>query len=408
MVALSPSSLLTPVRTAGAAPRIPVASALRRFGAPAPAASASGRVEARAPAASMDAALAPVGTKLRGLGASVRARVLEALGKREIPVVQDNELLAAVDALFAHARGHTDLAARHEGNALVSIVDGTEAAKAGPLELFFAPHRHPEAGEAGHKDDGCPFCAPDRELGVLRWRGRHILPNAFPYTPSSSKQLLLIPTEHAGQDFDGAFFADVLALQRALGARTAMHFNGRAGNSQPHLHWHAHEERLPLERRLDAGALPLAPMASRFGAALSSYDDGELRGLLVQGADDAAVAAFAAEVAAALERDPTVAGRFNMLLLRRSGGEARLVIVPRRAAALVTTDAVAGKMSGGALDVAGRRIIESDSAAPGLVDAWRAYLRASTVDVAEIKGLPTEMSGARLSPVGARLRVMCG
>ena len=119
--------------------------------------------------------------------------------------------------------------------------------------------------------------------------------------------------------------------------------------------------------------------------------------MLVCGRDDDAVAGITARVAALLERDPIVVNRFNMLVLRRRGDEARVVTGPHRSADLVvTTDG--HRVSGGAFDVAGRRVVEAAAPAVGFVPAWKAFLRQSTVGADEIAGLVDAVAPTTAAP----------
>lgn len=326
-------------------------------------------------------------------------RVRSSLAATGTALVRDHELRAAVDVLFDVAA--PSLAPRHQGMKLEVV-----AAHGVDLEVFYAPNRHAHGGaeavtpksgrDLGHSGSCvCPFCVPSGPW--LSWRGRRVLPNAYPYAPKASQQLLLVPLDHRPQEYDAAFFGDALALQRWLGIDVALHFNGKAGHSQPHLHVHAHRERLPLERAIDDGSAARRDLGVVAGARIERVAHGPLRALLVSGADDAVTVA-AARLVAALEDDATVAGRYNIHLLRRAP-TARLVIVPRRAAVLAVEDAEGARVGAGAFDVAGRRVVEGAVFTPASLAAWSALLPQTIVDPDDIAGV-ARVVGAAVAPRG--------
>ena len=339
-------------------------------------------------------------------------RVRSSLASTGTALVRDSELRAAVDVLFEIAA--PTLAPRHQGMRLDVV-----SAHGVDLELFYAPHRNAHAGAAstaavrghdvGHGVScaGCPFCAPSGPS--LSWRGRRVLPNAYPYAPATSQHLLLVPLDHRPQEYDAAFFGDALALQRWLGVDVALHFNGKAGHSQPHLHVHAHRERLPLERAIDDGSADRRVLGVVAGARVERVGHGPLRALLVSGADYAVTAA-AARLVAALDDDAAVAGRYNIHLLRRSQ-DARLVIVPRRAAVLSVDDADGVKVGAGAFDVAGSRVVEGAVFTQASLAAWQALLPQTVVDPDDIAGVARVVADARdvvRGPVQLRLTARTG
>jgi hypothetical protein len=309
------------------------------------------------------------------------ARVRASLLATGAALVRDHELRAAVDALFDVSAA--TLAPRHAGMRTEVV-----AAHGVDLEMFFAPQRNVGAAPA-HDAASCPFCSPTGPS--LSWRGRRIVPNAFPYAPASSQHLLLVPLDHKPQAFDRTFFTDALALQRWLGHDVALHFNGTAGNSQPHLHVHAHRERLPLERAIDDGSAQRAALGVVAGATVARIAHGPLRGVLLTGSDDVVVAA-AARLATVLVDDDVVDGRYNLHILRRDNGAARLLFVPRRADSLFVDDAQAGKVGAGAFDVAGRHVVEGDQLEPAHRAAWTALLPRTIVDPNDIAGLAALLS----------------
>jgi hypothetical protein len=316
---------------------------------------------------------------------------LEATGTA---LVRDHELRAGVDVLFDMAA--PTLSPRHEG--MRTELVHTQGLTA---ELFFAPHRNIGAApQPAHDAASCPFCSPAGP--ALSWRGRRVLPNAFPYAPSSSQHLLLLPIDHKPQVFDRAFFTDALDLQRWLGADVALHFNGMAGNSQPHLHFHAHRERLPLERAIDDGRAERSTMGVVDGAQVERVAHGPLRGLLVSGSD-AAITAAAEKLCRTLDDDAAVAGRYNMHLLRR-GQTARLVIVARRADTLALQTPTGTSVGAGAFDVAGRRVVEADHIDPVVLSTWQDLLPRTVVDPRDVAGLGALLAAAPTVLRGVQLR----
>lgn len=325
-------------------------------------------------------------------------QVRESLRRGRTPHVRDNQLVCGIQALFANAA--PQLAPRHVGMRRQPIP--TRASDEIPLEVFFAPNRHPPKGTAepapvasplpgitaAPECANCPFCTQYQGRSIL-WRGLRVLPNAYPYAPADSQHLLLLPLEHREQNFEKAFFLDALAFQTKLGPETRMHFNGKAGNSQPHLHWHAHRESLPIETALQSNPSALHEIATYGGAKLSHFAYSPVRGLLVEG-DEASSAELADRVARHLEADPTVQGRYNMVLLRRTDeapNKVRLAIFPRRSAALSLEVEGVGTIKGGALDMAGRRTIAKSSVSDEALDAWREFLARTLVPAEEIPGL---------------------
>lgn len=345
------------------------------------------------------------------------ARVRESLRTGRTPHVPDAELPGAVQALFADAA--PQLSPRHVGMQRLDIPPQTDDEVR--LELFLAPNRHPPKGTAEPapvatpvpgvsqptRCANCPFCSPETKGKSLLWRGLRIMPNAFPYAPAESQHLLLLPLEHRPQNFEKSFFIDVMAMQKHLGPNSRMHFNGKAGNSQPHLHWHAHQESLPLEEKLQSSRNGTHELARFQDATLSHFSFRPLSGLLVEGSEES-VAEVAERVVRHLEADPTVQGRYNMVLLQRtpsSSGGVRLAIFPRRSAALSLEVDGVGVIKGGALDMTGRRTVAKDKASQAELTGWRAFLSHTQVPAAEIPGLENiaDSPKVRVSPWQTRI-----
>jgi hypothetical protein len=179
-----------------------------------------------------------------------------------------------------------------------------------------------------------------------------------------------------------------------------VHFNGKAGNSQPHLHWHAHQEPLPLEQKLGIARSQLDELLRLGDATLSSYAFSPLRGLLLEGSEDD-VTRLAQRVVDVLEADPTVQGRYNMVLLQRlteAPDRVRLIIAPRRSDTLSLEVPGVGVVKGGALDAVGRRTVAAASVSDEEIAAWRLFLERTLVPADEIPGLRTlveENDGSR-------------
>ena len=332
------------------------------------------------------------------------AQVRESLRRGRTPHVQDRQLVGGIQALFANAAAR--LAPRHVGMHRLPVP--AQPTDEVALEVFLAPNRHPPKGTAEPAPVAsplpgvsspdtcadCPFCTQYQGRSIL-WRGLRVLPNAYPYAPADSQHLLLLPMEHRGQNFEKAFFLDALAFQTKLGPETRMHFNGKAGNSQPHLHWHAHRERLPLEEALASNPAAIHEITTFGDAKLSHFSFHPIGGLLVEGGESSA-AELADRVARHLDADPTVQGRYNMVLLQRTGsdrGNVRLAIFPRRSAALSYEAEGVGVIKGGALDMTGRRTLAKGEVSNDELMAWRDFLKQTLVPAAEIPGLERLSAG---------------
>lgn len=279
--------------------------------------------------------------------ASVSRRVLADWRERSVALVNDAEVASAADLLFLYHHDRGFFGRRFEG---LEVVRGLGAES--DLEVTLAPNR-----KDGHVEgDGCPFCKSHfPEQRALAWRGWQLLVNAYPYADAHSRHTVIASSGHRPQSFDADVLRDMVELQRLLarhrGQPVTMHYNGTAGNSEQHLHWHATHERLPVERWLDEGRAETEVLRRGADGTVATWAKGDFAGLVFEG-DAAFVGRWAARVVKGLDDDPLTAGRYNMLLLPTKGSEARLVLVPRRA---LPAGEETPKM-GGAWAVGGREV----------------------------------------------------
>ncbi|HEY4222924.1 MAG TPA: DUF4922 domain-containing protein [Myxococcota bacterium] len=274
----------------------------------------------------------------------------------------DDTVASAVDALFA----------REHSSGFIAATPSTPISVGDAVEIQLVPQRKSYAHGAGCS---CPFCQPvDTRQRAVQWRGWQVLANAFPYAPH---HLVIASASHAPQSIDRRIVLDMIDLQRALGPTTTLHYNGIAGNSQPHRHWQGTRERLPLTRLLDADALALAVVRRDSDAEVRSFDDGFFAGLLVTGTP-AGVARNAARLADALERDEQTRGCYNMLLLPMRDNQVRLVVIPRNADHIAVDAGVLGTVRLGAFDLAGRGVLARESVS---ADGVAAFLDAAARSV---------------------------
>jgi hypothetical protein len=261
----------------------------------------------------------------------------------------------------------------------------------GPLDLQFTPNRDKvpvvELHDTGHAE--CALCKPPfvDERG-LSWRDYTIWPNAYPYLPPEQQHVVITAARHVGQQFSPQILEDMIDYQRAAGHGTpiTLHYNGVAGNSQFHLHWQASRERLPLQRLLDDGGLPLQRLHTGAGGRVDSYDQGFYAGLLVSG-DRAYVSRMAARIVQGLDRDPLTRGAYNLLLLHPRQGEACLVVIPRRADQLKPELPSFGKVGLGAFSLGGTIVVPRDDVPAGFADEVLAAAAQTLVRPAELPWL---------------------
>jgi hypothetical protein len=238
--------------------------------------------------------------------------------------VNDGELESAVSALFAYHHDMGFFGIRHEGQKLETGLGPDD-----DLEIFLAPNRK----DGQTPSCGCPFCktsAPVRR--VAAWRDWQVLPNAYPYAPAHSRHTLLAWDGHREQTTDAGILKDVLAFQRLVGSNEqpiTMHFNGRAGNSQQHLHWHASRETIPVEAWLDERIAETETLRASARGHVKTWEKGRFSGLVIEG-DEAYVAKWGARLTEVVAKDDDTVGKYNLLALPQKNGRARLVILARR------------------------------------------------------------------------------
>jgi hypothetical protein len=312
--------------------------------------------------------------------ARVSRRLLHAWKDDYLSRVDDGELRAALDTLHLYHHDKQFFVNRFEGTQVVGGLG-----EDGDLEVMLAPNR-----KSGMKPScGCPFCrTTDRTGGRgLSWRGWRVLPNAYPYAPAQSQHSVLAFEGHREQTCDPKVLADMIAYQAHVddGRGVTMHYNGTAGNSQKHLHWHSSQERLPIERWLDEGDVDLKDLRATPEGRVAQYRHGAFSGLLVEG-EASFVSRWGARLADKLATDDKTGGRYNMLLLPQKDGKARLVVVPRRA----PSDDM--PKLGGAWAVVGRDVKYTHDVPDGYAQDLETRAHANTVRAEELDWLPGLLS----------------
>lgn len=367
------AALRAPLRSdvQGKTSRAPIPSAPRA------ARSATVSVERSVPR-SADLLGAQAGTAKASDSASVTRQVLATWRNHTVAAVTDAEVAAATDLLFLYHHDRGFFGRRFEG---LEVVRGL--GEAGDLEITLAPNR-----KDGHiEGDGCPFCKSHfPEQRALAWRSWQLLVNAYPYADAHSRHTVIASQGHRPQSFDADVLRDMVELQRLLaghrGQPVTMHYNGTAGNSEQHLHWHATHERLPVERWLDEGSAETEVLRRGPDGSVATWAKGDFAGLVLEG-DTAFVGRWAARIVQGLDDDPLTAGRYNMLLLPAKGTQARLVLVPRRALA---EGEDAPKM-GGAWAVGGREVRYEHELPEDAADKLTAAARVHVVRPEELRWL---------------------
>lgn len=323
-----------------------LAPTFSRFSAPPPVATPAAQ-----PASLASPALAArVKAPLRAEHTDPAPRLLAAWAKPgayKAPV-SDAELGQGVQTMFTYL---------HDKGFFRDRLDGIERkAHLGPngdLDFLLVPNRmrHKPTGNGAHV---CPFDSqPDPIERGLLWRDYQVLANAFPYAPKESQHTVIATEAHVPQGFSASMLGDMIDYQRLQPKPVSMHFNGIAGNSQRHFHWHAQGEVWPLQKKLDAGRLETTPLRRTAQGTVSTYEEDFFRGFLVEGTRNF-VTRQAARIVREMEKDPTIAGHYNMLLLQPRAGQIRLAVVPR----LALSDGAKHQI--GALGVAGRGVLVKD------------------------------------------------
>jgi hypothetical protein len=307
-----------------------------------------------------------------GQAARAPDQLRQAIRASYLTPVHDGELKDGVQALLFHH----NVTGYFEGRTA-----GMRAEDLGDVEVMLTPNRMKNRGP---KPCGCPFCqspapAETKERG-LSWRDWRVLPNKFPY----AKDHLVLSTEgHVDQGFRTGDLANMLDFQRAMGGDVSMHFNGKAGNSQSHLHWHAERETFAVERWLDAGELDTTSLRRSPDGTLSTFDRAGTphAGFLVEGSD-AFVTRWAGRVLEKLEKDPD--HEYNVIVLKPKDGRARVVVGARtkESAKVEAAGVVAGM---GAMGVVGRPVVWEDGVPEGFAEE---YLRKAARCVARPSDFP--------------------
>lgn len=292
--------------------------------------------------------------------------------------VTDGEVGEAADALFLY---HHDLG--FFGKRFLGLRVERGLGDDGELEVTLAPNRKDGKVEG----DGCPFCQSHfKEQRSLAWRGWSLMVNAYPYADAHSRHTVIAALGHRPQSFDADTLRDMAGLQKLLeqhrGQPITMHYNGTAGNSERHLHWHASHERLPVERWLSQGTADVTALRRGADGTVSSWSKGEFAGLVLEG-NAAFVGRWAARIVKGLDDDALTAGRYNMLLLPTDDDSVRMVLVPRR-------DLPQGEETpkmGGAWAVGGREVMYEESLPEGAAEHLKAAARAHVVRPEELSWL---------------------
>ncbi len=309
---------------------------------------------------------------------SVTRQVLSRWQRQTTASVGDAEVAQAADAMFLYHHDRGFFGRRFEG---LRVERGL--GDAGDLEVTLAPNR--KAGKVS--GDGCPFCKSHfPEQRSLAWRGWQLLVNAYPYADAHSRHTVIAALGHRAQSFDADILRDMAQLQRLLGEHrgrpVTMHYNGTAGNSERHLHWHATHERLPVERWLDEGTAERTTLRRGAEGTVASWSRGDFAGLLLEGSA-AFVGRWAARIVKGLCDDPLTGGRYNMLLLPSETGDVRLVLVPRR---VLPAGQETPKM-GGAWAVGGREVRYEQELPEGAAEDLQAAARVHVVRPEELSWL---------------------
>lgn len=346
----------------------------------------------------------------------VRAR----LDRGGVVEVSDGVLAFAVDALIDHAAAAGDFGDAIEGMRRV-VAQG-----AGLLpEVQLAPKRNaPTARQA--EPTACALCVPSSSAERhLAWRDQIVRINRYPYVPPERRHVLLLPRAHERQSFSPRMLGDALDLAGFMscsGRRPVVAFyNGLAGNSQSHLHWHALLEHSPLERAIDGEHLPLETIRSTAHGAVCAFDHGPFIGLLVRGTR-AHVLTWAERIVERIGQDPrtqvrgpdgSMEGTYNLVILSPRSGEHRLAIFPRRAAEPSPNVGSFGPYTFGAYALAGVFVVQSESVPDDFLAAVAPAARQVVVGAHELpwlraltRGPESDLLRLRADGASARRRPM--
>jgi len=331
----------------------------------------------------------------------VGVRLEETWTRARVARIEDRELPTAVDTLYDHT-----LRSGYIGDGFKGMQRLTEYGPDGHLEVQLCPNRRKTPKATGpHAACDCALCGPPGGEPGLRWRDYVIWPNRYPYVEAESQHLVITAAQHQPQGFTPQLLSDMIDYQLFAGSKkpVTLHYNGIASNSQFHLHWQATHERLPLERMLHDGTLQTTVLRSSEAGKVESYDQGFFRGIAVSGKKDF-VCRWAQRIITKLDSDFTVRGTYNLLLLPSARGEARLIILPRRADDVTPVVEPFGKMVLGAMSLGGLLVLPKDEIPDTLDDALLPGLRRSTVAPRELKWLPELMEQPESSLLALRLR----
>jgi tartrate-resistant acid phosphatase type 5 len=338
----------------------------------------------------------------RKLGKAAKTQAIkDAFNDAYKVAVSDGDLTPGLDALFAHHHDNNFFGRRLDDMSLQ-----TAHTSRGEVEFQLVPHRRYDSNKSGldKGSQGSPFALESEPVArVLNWRGWRVLPNRYPYAPKESRHVVLAKEGYEEQSFSPAILADMIDYQRLAPSAHTMHYNGIAGNSQQHLHWHASDEVMPLERLIDDGSLKLNVRRASLAGQVATYDDGFYQGLHVEGSKDFVVR-WASRLIDAIDADPTTRGHYNLLLLQsKSPGHSRLVIVPRNADSITQEIDGLGRLSYGAYGVAGRGVIIKDEMPEQAVESFVQQAEHTIVSPAAIPGINKAFQQPELDGLAIRL-----
>lgn len=238
-----------------------------------------------------------------------------------------------------------------------SWAEGHQRLIDGEVEVDLFPARAKVALQRqDHGCQACSLCQPTPPgVPVVEWRGYRFLPNLSPYVPKDGLHLVVSALDHRAQGSSLADLGRMLELSSLAGRDppVTLHFNGLAGNTQFHWHWQLTNERLPLQRALDAGTLPQVVLRNSPGLRLSRYALGVMRGFMLEGTK-VAVQRWTRELTRRLEEEPLCRGRYNLVLFPARGDTFRMAVIPRR---YQGDEAV---LSHGAFSYAGRFVVGAE------------------------------------------------
>ncbi len=242
----------------------------------------------------------------------------------------------------------------------------------GSVQVQLCPNR--KSVPTGRKQTsacGCALCSPpEPEERGLAWRDYVIWPNAFPYFKEDKEHVVITTATHQGQDFSKKILGDMMAYQSFAGkdCPATLHFNGKASNSQFHLHWQASHVRTPFQAQLDSGKLNTKTLREDSQGTIDTIDQSFYNGIVVSGEPEY-VGRWAERIVDKMRKDPLIRDTYTMVLLHPKEGQARLLINPRRADDVKPEIAGFGKVTLGAMSMAGINVQTQSQLAPGFNEA---------------------------------------